>query len=1470
MLDQDIYDVQNIIFPVKDKVGARKKVENLVAEMTHPNIDWKYMVSGLRSYLYDYIYEIEDYSSTVLPVIFHYLAEATQRKRGSTLRAADTFFDRYIFLIRKDISGDDDLNETTAYFDYAATEFCEILEEDSKDGFFLEGVNERILNCAELLLERKGDYNEIIHRLLNILILQYGIYVRNAVVSKKDELDKVKEIWRHDESEPEDDRDVLRKLLYSVSQTQYADTLKSLENLDNSNSREQLDSFRNIIDFTHNAKTWERICVISLDLIAQDVVTNEEYILHLLSYLVEKSQQGSDPQLQLFMSRTVASVCSILVQKNKTNLLRQVLNLVLPQLLREIERGGNYYSAFAAIYNLGKTIIATEKVYLVDHFVDMLVRSRFCFPSFTGIASDWSVMVNSSHLENIRTWMRLIELNPPLMKKLAASLIANLKLGGVFLKDTDVFQRDISRLLNSDYGKVFYLITSLAAVFPAFYHDIGATGNIRTFTERIDTNHQMNDMIHFIRKQVHVESSSRTVILLQRVMEFWMTGDRTVLEGLVPDEVYASLDHVYRLINLDRESVARRIYTEIRHDFPHLVNEKFWDFLSRVDKNRFVEAVKNHDFEDMDPDEKEDALGCFIEYFNSGFPAEMTKMLHHIAGMFDIDTSRKKIWRFVYEIPDDDFRQLFENVSRLDVSKVNVEKFITFLHIYRMIFDKYNFSDVRAVEKLELYAEQDLFDPVDGLFEALRGDDVFYALSVLLEQQYHLKWDVLLSDKVFEPVDTIEFKRHIAFGIPSMYGSYKERKFDTLKVFFHCNLIRQRLFESLIEKINIYPHEPVQYTNLKRVFKLFIQSFEVDGIANYEMRSVASLLDTPNCTLTQFRDIVKSLLDIHGEISDTFNDTFKFVSKMAVKNIGIENIHADFIPPDQPDNPEVIIDRFMRNQIMQSPLLQLMDNLLLRLKLHLAKVTGYVEDQVVLNKVDRRSYRGNLVQPIRKSESLEKMDELYVPLWEAGAKAQGLVIAANMDGINVPDGIVLSADIYKRVKDGNINNPRFKRKLIYMLKKYIDQFTNYRFGNPHKPMLLSVRSGAVFSMPGVMDTITNVGITQEIVETLTGLDEWFAYDCYRRLIHDFAISFFDMDRWVFEDLISQAKEEAGVPLKEQLSGKQMEILTKKYRFAINREGHSIPKDPYEQLFYAIIAVYKSWDSQLARDYRNFVNISDEWGTSVVVQRMVFGNLSPVSITGVVHSKYIGYENISLFGEYKTRAQGHDIVSGVARVFPISDEQKRKHSQSAQYPSLESTYPGHYKKLFEAVKCIRDRWNNDVEIEFTFENDVLYVLQVRGMTHHVFETEELVETPEELKEYLLGQGLAASGGAVSGRAVFSLDRIDTLRMRYPRGRLIFIRAETNPEDVVGLQKTDGILTSVGGMTSHAVLQMRRLEKAGVSDFSIMKTNERDGMAVINRETQEKGKVVIREGDFLTIDGNNGNVYLGYHETKKRRV
>ncbi len=1486
--------VNDLLLPVKGMVGAHQKTESLIAELTHPNVDWKYVITGLRNYLFDYIYDLIPYASSVMPVIYHYLKESTLRKKASAIRACDTFFDRYIFVMSKVAEGDQRFNELKSYFDSWIGEYLSLLIELSGEKFFFENIHDRFVAFGALANETGDASDSVVRATAKLLAMQYRLYVERAILVEEADISGLADILKGISG-----KEALLELLNGVSASSYEKRLSEIDRMAENTPCDLFSTGNNLIDFRQNTRLWEKICLTSKSYIETREISDNDSIIYIFEFLIRKSNEGEDRRLQLFISRSLASLFSVLVKTSKFAFLQKIINLVMPVLLSEIERGGNFSSAFSTIYNIGKSVIESANISLIDFFEDILVRSKFSFPKISGIASDWSVIVNSSHLENIRTWMSLIEINPPVMKKLSASLIVNLKLYGVFLKDTDVFQRDISKLLNSNYRDVFYLVISLASVFPAFYHDIGATGDIRSFTERIDTNHKMDDLIHFMRKQVHVESSSQTVVLLQSIMEFWMTGNKRLLKNMVPEEVYENLDEFYRLINLDADESAQKIFEAALTRFPAYKDKKFWDFLNAVDPGQFLDFIAHSSFEGISKSLKNALSSSFAQYFEKRPPAEMTKILNHIINRFSLDAPRRAVWKFLYEITDDNLRSMFKEVSTWDVSTVNVEKFIIFLHVYRLLFDKYSFTDVRVTEKLERFASEGLFDPPGNFFEIIKGRDTLHSLDLLLNTQLILKDEILLSPSVFEPLDTIDMKRHIAFGIPSMYGSYKERKFDTLKVCFHMNLLRVSFFERIIEEMDLVSGGPLVYADLKRILKLFIKTFVIDGLANQEMLNYNNLLETPDLKISQLRDIVTHTLTIHGEISDRFNETFKYVCREAIRNIGVDSIARQYIPRDNPESIEVIIDRFVRSQIMQSPLLQLFDNFLISLKERLVREIAAAGDAICLNELPHRRDTGNSVwevikllddpsdpfdpydpydedkyaqiHDIKKISEAHSEQDRYAPVWEIGSKAHGLLFIANMEGINAPPGIILSSELYKRLGDAIVHDMESRQQMIYLLKRYIDKFTGNRFANPLKPQLLSVRSGAVFSMPGVMDTITNVGMTKEILDYYSeNADRWFAYDCYRRFLQDLAISFYDMNRQIFESLMYDYKRKAGVDLKEKMTGAQMAELAIQYYDAIRGHGCYIPDDPYEQLVYSMVAVFRSWNSAVARKYRELVNISDEWGTAVIIQNMVFGNLSPGSITGVVHSRYHGNEKIDLFGEYKTRSQGHDIVSGVARVFPISEDQKKVYKKFSAMPSMEENFPELYNMLFSAVQRIRDKWGNDLQIEFTIENNTLYILQVRGMVNHIFEVDELVEGLDELQPHLLGQGLAASGGVVSGRAVFDIKRIDMVREKHPGSKVILVRPETNPEDVVGMEKSDGILTCIGGMTSHAVLQMRRLEKSGVSDFSIMRINEKDNQAWVDRAASHANPLIIREEDFITIDGSTGNVYVGFHKTRKRNL
>jgi len=1477
--------VNALLLPIEGKLGAIRKVEDLVKELEYENIDWKFVTNGLRAYMFDYMYDIAPFADKVLPLIFHFIGGATERKRDSSLRACDTFFDRYSFVLDTIGKDDDRLEPLKKEFAAYLDDYIDILINISNEGFYLLNSIETLRKFGTKLVNSESNNKEVVSKLVDLLFLQYRIYVERSIKTNSKEISEVKEFFLAIEPNEQ-----IIKILSVVSEDSYAERLETLDRYRNKCPEKFFEPDMMICDFTENQRNWERICITIKNEILEDEIKNDQTVINIVTYLVMKLNQGLDPSYQKNISRTLTSICTNFVEHDQIKLFKKTIGLVMPVLFSEIEQDGNYAGAFSRIYDLGKSVIESKNVSLIDHFEDILIKNGFCFPEYGGIASDWSVISNGTHIENIRTWMKLIELHPPLMKKLSASLIANLKLGGVFLKDTDVFQRDISKLLNSNYQDVFYLITSLALVFPTFYHNIGATGNIRSYTERLDTNHQMDDLIHFIRKQVHVESSNRTVTLIQRAMEFWMTGDNTLLQDFVPTEVQDNLDHFYRMINLDTEDPVRIIYENMKENFEAEPDARFWDLLDDLDSNNVLEYIEENDFENVGSEEKREIIEHIQEYYDTNNPTEMTKILYYIKDELNLESRYEQVWDRLYAISDDEFRDIFEGMSNHDISKINIEKFVLLINVYRMLYDKYNFSEVRAIEKLEYYESQNLFNPPEDFFEKLKGNDLNIGLDEILKMQETLKSEILLSESTFEPLDTIEFKRHITFGIPSMYGFYKEKKFDTLRVFFHMNSLRLRNFERIIEDLNIEERE-MDYDKVKWILKAFQRTYKINGLANQEMNMVFDLLDTPNLMTSQLEDILTQLLVIHGGIADRFNETFRYVCKEAINKIGVERIKAQFPQFREDEDVEIMIDRFLRDQIMQTPLLQLFDTFVVQLNRSLSRYMRDKEDLVCLNKAAIPSlseyYKERVFKLLSGVENFnnevtssvvassipiyriqetvldQESSSGSVPIWDVGNKAYGLLFMRNINGVNVPDGIILASYLYRVFKEEVLDDEKMRSKLMSLLKLFTDSLTKNRFGNPNDPELLSVRSGAVFFMPGVMDTITNVGLTPDILKYYSQIDEWFAYDCYRRFLQDLATSFYDVKRSVFENIITATKKELNVQLKEKMTGEQMKALAQRYRDELTGRGYYIPEDPYEQLLYSIIAAYRSWDKATASNYRTIMGISDEWGTGIIIQKMILGNKSQADISGVVQSNYHGDEKISLFGEYKTRAQGYDLVSGVAKVFPISDDQKRVFPKYKDIPSLEEYRPEIYKMIYDSVWNIRDRFRNEVQIEFTVEDNVLYLLQVRGLAKHQFLKEEIDEEPEDLQEAYLGQGLAASGGATSGRVVFNTERIGVIRTRHKGDKVILILPETNPEDVVGLKESDGVLTCLGGMTSHAVLQMRRFKKTGVSDFSELQIDPSGDKAVITRPTGEK--ISIKEGDFLTIDGNTGKVYLGQYLT-----
>ena len=497
-----------------------------------------------------------------------------------------------------------------------------------------------------------------------------------------------------------------------------------------------------------------------------------------------------------------------------------------------------------------------------------------------------------------------------------------------------------------------------------------------------------------------------------------------------------------------------------------------------------------------------------------------------------------------------------------------------------------------------------------------------------------------------------------------------------------------------------------------------------------------------------------------------------------------------------------------------------------------------------------------------------------------GGKGAGLAEMTNA-GLPVPPGFTISTEVCNIFYQNNEKVPEEIMKEILENLKKLEKVNNKEFGDKENPLLLSVRSGAKFSMPGMMDTILNLGLNDETVEGLgkrTG-NRRFALDCYRRFIHMFGDVVLGIPKQKFEEILSRIKEEAGVKYDYELSEEYLEKLISEYKKLVKKEsGKDFPQDVFVQLKMAIEAVFKSWNNPRAIVYRKLNNIPHNLGTAVNIQTMVFGNYGSNSGTGVGFTRNPATGEKEFYGEFLLNAQGEDVVAGVRTPMPLT--------------KLKEIMPEVYNQLKEITDKLEHHYRDVQDFEFTIQEGKLYMLQTRSgkrtgiaavkiavdmVEEGVITEEEALELiepqalnqllhpifdPKEKEKYsAVAKGLAASPGAATGQVVFNAE--DAVKWANENKKIILVRAETSPDDIHGMSVSQGILTAVGGMTSHAAIVGRQMGKPSVVGCSALKINEEQKYFEVN------GKKV-REGDWISIDGTTGEVILAQIPTRPSEI
>lgn len=1048
-------------------------------------------------------------------------------------------------------------------------------------------------------------------------------------------------------------------------------------------------------------------------------------------------------------------------------------------------------AALRIVRTIGLEVIETENRQFIDFFLQRIIRLGFQTPQLGGVTQHWQIEVNPAHLVNIRVWQEIIKKHPARTKTLLSALIVNLSLGGIYIRDTDLFQRDVSQLLHAPIQPVYNLVKQLAKLFPVYFNQIGAEGQLRAVSTDVDELTGRSDrLVHFLRKQSHVESNNVVVSFIEAIIDFWRTLDKSRLQDLVPVEVYAEIMTSGPLVE-----EIHKIFTSI-----------------------------------------------FLE-----------PSIHHVVDLLDL--------------PEKGTLALIEKVP--GVTDRERRRAYLVIQLYQLLHEKYALSFKDIDLHLQRAAALGLPDP-RSLLEMLGSPDSHAKLEAILDYLLKLK-EVIQTPSKMEVLENIYYKRHIAVDIPSMYGSYNERKFDALGLTFRLENLANVLFEEIMFSFNLTFITRATFFRIARFLPLFMKALAIDGITSNRLRSQGELfsnaLEVRRFSHSQYMDIFRGFSEAIKQIIQThYHSVHEENLDIIIRKLGQENMlpryHRDAMGESASERNQRVSESFLRDLIARTFGLQYLDHFI-------TSILTTLETQKEKLSVDKLDLLLSY-DPEKTVTLIDKPNPKTYDLIHLGNKGHTLA-KLNSIGIKAPPAFVITTEYFRCwsvVESFPQSSADFEERVMAHIGM-LEEATGRRFGKPGNTLLLSVRSGSAVSMPGMMNTFLNVGINEKIVEGLIEetKEAWFAWDNYRRFIQSWGMSF-DMRRDVFDAIMTRFKKRYDRNVKREFSPSEIRELALAYKEELKNHGTEFSDSPQEQLFTAIRQVMKSWDSPKADTYREIMGLSNNWGTAVTVQAMVYGNLDTHSGAGVMftHDPWTLEDVVDPVGDFTLGNQGEDVVGGLVQTLPLSEKQRMSEGARKEF-SLETLFPKvHHRLVSIAKQLIYDENWAPQEIEFTFQGDKesgVYVLQSRNMAPRIRRQLPVFKLSEALHAGYLGSGIGVSGGALSGLVAFDLEAIQQLRKERPGEAIILLRSDTVPEDIREISITDGLLTGKGGATSHAAIVAHRLGKICVVGFSRMRLWEKEKKCVIDES-------VLRTGDYISIDGRSGAIYQGRHETERVEV
>ena len=1358
--------------------GLMEGLNTLLMELSHPYKNWRFIVTETRKYSLEYFHLIKSHpkgpaAANLLGDIF-FDAVASDVEIDVKVDAIDNL---QLFLHKVVKESDADLRTFLPFLNSA---FLRIA--DLPDDFFALFTRSyyQVNRLAEVFLSRvpesDGVFNAINRLLAKFYYFTYGYWLGETDPR----------IWFEEEASEIEPINAYGDFFESISHKRLKSWKHQLEQISNAKNMKSAEMLKSLLELPGYSQIVDAYRQIPTDLAKKGGENGRGRHLKLIFLFHIMNVAG----LSLIHEETLRDINQTLGWIIENENYRDIQNLIQKTFSILKERAGMYpATALNCVLNMGKGVYKTDDIDLINYFIDSVIDLGFAAPNIQGVDNNWQIQVNKTHILNIRTWLDLVELDPKRSTRLLSALIIHLSLYGVFIKDIDLFPRDITRLLNSGIGPVFNLSKQLARLFPVYFNDIGAEGKLRDISTRIDEMTQRRDiLVHYLRKQSHVESSNRIVDLMEAVLYFWQTRDKSRLAPHVPPVIYA----------------------QINAEGPYI--EGVFQIMSQL-RGKGIRDPK-------------DLLAV----------------------------SEKKVKKWLATI---------KGVSDLDVKRVELAAVF-----YKALNQKYNFNLIELDAYLAQLRTEALPD-LNRLEQAFVETDLQKRLFMLLEYMEKLK-AVILSDETFEIRQDIYKKRHITIDIPSMYGSYHEMKFDCLGLSFRIESIVNVLFEELIENIDLSLITKATFHQIYSLLRLFDRALKLDGISSKEferqLEFIAHSLEVKGFTLTQYLDIFKGFAQA---VKNIVNDYFSNIHGQNLTRILTQTPLDALLPKfvsteesfDSQKQQHRVSEIFFRDRIALSLGLQQLD-------LFLSRILSTLFQQSYKLPKDKL-YRLLLYDPQNAITPIDSSLARLTGIIYLGNKGLNMVRLKSF-GYPVPPGFIITTEVFRCreiIESYPPAEQNFKEKILQNISE-LEKATGKIFGSGQNPLLLSVRSGSSISQPGMLDTLLDVGNNEEITEGISAKtgNAWFAWDNYRRFLQCYGMAF-GLKRDDFDAVINEFKQRLGIPLKREFTGAQMRQVALSYKDLIRDAGIEVVENPHEQLYLAIKGVLASWESPRAMAYRRIIGISDDWGTAVTVQSMVYGNLSQQSGTGVVftHNPRWSADILKLWGDFTLGNQGEDVVAGLVKTMPVSIFQ-----QEIEMRETDVTMETHFPEIYLALKdwahdLIDGRGWSPQEIEFTFEGpsrDDLYLLQTRDMAIRERKPVMAFEFESDSQKLYLGHGVGVSGGAMSGRLVFTLEEIEEWREKDPAANLILARNDTVPDDIQEIHAADGLLTARGGLTSHAAVIAHRLGKTCVVSCTNLDCNELEKYCQFNR-------VKIKSGKHISINGQEGSVYQGLIKVKETR-